>query len=95
MRSTRLLGLIAALALSACAGAGPRASSAQDYVDEYGGSLSAYQEILELDRCRDLQAAFDTAAANNDAAAPGTPAHRASLGFMRAALDRMDAQDCS
>lgn len=64
---------------------------AAEYAEEYGGSVSAYRRILSLSSCVELQAEFDVAAANNDVAEPGTPAHLQSLGFMNAAQARMDS----
>lgn len=61
------------------------------YADEYGGNPGVYREIAAETDCGVLQASFDQAYENNEAAEPGTPAHRASLGFMLASGDRMEA----
>ncbi len=65
-----------------------------DYVDDYGGSRTAYARILAMTDCAQLQERFDTAAANNDAAEPGTDPHWWSLGFMTASEDRRQALGC-
>jgi hypothetical protein len=65
-----------------------------NYIDEYGGSSAVYQRIATETDCAALQAEFDQAAANNDAADPGTSQHRQTTGYMRAADDRMREVGC-
>ena len=67
---------------------------AQAYVDQYGGALNAYIEILSSDDCIFLQEKFDLAAANNDREEPGTAAFRWTLGFMEAADEHMREIGC-
>ncbi len=88
--------LLIAVVLAGCGGsaATDEGSGVADYVDEYGGSRTAYARILAMTDCAQLQEEFDTAAANNDAAEPGTDPHRQSLGFMTASEDRHQALDC-
>ena len=87
--------LAATLVMVIAAGCGGAAQvedlGAAEYAEEYGGSVSAYRQILSLSSCVELQEQFDIAADNNDAAEPGTSAHRQSLGFMTAAQARMDS----
>lgn len=70
------------------------APAGNSYADEYGGNPTVYREIAAETDCGVLQASFDQAYENNEAAEPGTPAHRASLGFMLASGDRMEALGC-
>lgn len=65
-----------------------------DYRTEYGGSAEVYADISRETECEELQRIFDTAAANNDRAEPGTDAHRYTLGYMTAAEDRRQALGC-
>ena len=64
------------------------------YLQEYGGSEAVYRRILGSSDCEYLQGQFDQAAENNDREEPGTPLFRVTLGYMRAADDRMDAAGC-
>ena len=58
------------------------------------GSPAVYAEIETSSDCRWLQASFDQAAENNDRAPAGSSAFDWSLGYMRAADDRMDGLGC-
>lgn len=69
----------------------PRSTS---YVDSYGGQPSVYSRIASTTDCAALQEQFNIAGDNNDRAEPGTDAHRWSLGYMKAADDRMEAVGC-
>lgn len=71
-----------------------RTASVSSYLNEYGGDRSAYSRILDSSDCNDLQDQFDTAANNNDREEPGTPLFRATLGYMQAADDRLEAAGC-
>lgn len=68
--------------------------AAQEYVDQYGGSLNAYIEILSSNDCVFLQEQFDLAAANNNREEPGTAAFQWTLGFMTAADEQMRSVGC-
>lgn len=85
--------ILSALLLVACDSDGGDAGG-NNYQAEYGGSASVYARIAGLSDCAALQEEFDTAADNNDRAEPGTPQHRQTLGYMTAALDRMEAVGC-
>ncbi len=69
-------------------------SPAQRFVNQYGGQLSAYQRILGMSDCNDLQAQFDIAAANHDLADAGTAEFKWTLGYMTAADDRLESAGC-
>jgi hypothetical protein len=58
------------------------------------GSPAVYAEIATETDCAALQTTFDRAAANNDRAAPGSAEHQWTLGYMRAADDRMKTIGC-
>lgn len=89
----RLLGLVAVMAvITSCSGGG--GDAAGEYLEEYGGSRDVYERILASSDCGGLQEEFDTAAANNDAAEPGTPQFRQTLGYMTAADERMQELGC-
>lgn len=64
------------------------------YQSEYGGSAEVYARIAGKSDCDELQAEFEVAAANNEAAEPGTPQHKKTLGYMTAAQDRREALGC-
>ena len=66
----------------------------QGLLAEYGGSASVYAEIASETNCAALQETFDRAGDNNDTAAPGTPEHKWTLGYMKASDDRMRAIGC-
>lgn len=61
---------------------------------ERPGSAEVYQQIESSEDCTGLQEMFDTAAANNDGAEPGTDEHSWTLGYMEAADERMRELDC-
>jgi hypothetical protein len=63
------------------------------YLEEYGGLPSVYAQIFSSS-CEELQEQFDIAAENNDRETAGTERFRMTLGYMRAADDRMRAQGC-
>ena len=94
-----VLGILVILAIAmAVAGGGRGAATASGpgaYVEEYGGSINVYTQISTMTDCDELQDQFDQAAANNDAADPGTDEHRWTLGYMQASLARMEAVGCS
>lgn len=72
----------------------PSQSGPRDFASEYGGNPAVYAEIERTFDCERLQEMFDIAAANNDRAKPGTPAHKWTLGYMSAADARMRAVGC-
>ncbi len=67
---------------------------AQAYLDEYGGTLAAYNEIFALTDCKTLQEKFETAYANNQRETPGTPLFKVALGYMLATDDHMKSIGC-
>lgn len=66
----------------------------EEYLAEYGGRLEIYQNILSLTDCALLQEQFDQASANNARETPGTPQFQWTLGYMRAADERMQNLGC-
>jgi hypothetical protein len=80
-----------ALLLSACGGA---ADSGATEEETKPGNAAVYERIAGLTDCAELQAEFDTASANNDAAEPGTDEHKATTAYMEAADARMQEVDC-
>ena len=64
------------------------------YVDASGGSSDVYERIAGLTECKLLHAEFDQALRHNRLARAGSPEHRISLGYMRAAGERMAAIGC-
>jgi uncharacterized membrane protein len=74
-------------------GGGGGGQAVDAYLDEYGGSRSVYTGILAETDCDSLQASFDQAAANNDAATTSDQRNW-TLGYMSAADDRMQAIGC-
>lgn len=94
-----LIGVLSVLIGSACSPAptndqGDDGGGGNGYYDTYGGSQAVYDRIAALTDCDALQHEFDVAAANNDAAEPGTSQHRQTTGYMAAADDRMRAVGC-
>jgi len=73
---------------------GETGTGATGYLADYGGSAQVYADIAAETDCDALQATFDRAATNNDAAEPGTAQHRWTTGYMTAANDRMAAVGC-
>jgi hypothetical protein len=51
--------------------------------------------IASLEDCGQVQQEFDTAAASNDRATPGTEQHEVTLGYMQAAQDQLDELNCA
>lgn len=90
-----VMGLILVVAIGTTAMAALRATPQQrTYIDEYGGSSQVYADIAAASSCGQLQTMFDTAAANNDRATPGTTEHKYTTGYMTAAVDRMKTLGC-
>lgn len=58
------------------------------------GSPAVYAEISASSDCAWLQTSFDQASENNDRAPAGSSAFDWSLGYMRAADERMEAVGC-
>jgi len=94
MKQVILAVIVLCLALLACGAPTPTLKTADDYVKEYGGSRDAFQEILSLTDCAALQAKFDTASANNSRETAGTPLFKVTLGYMKAADQRMKDLSC-
>ncbi len=94
MKQILLAITLLCLAAIACGAAAPKAKTADDYVNEYGGNLESYQTILSMTDCATLQEQFDTASANNKREQAGTPQFKATLGYMTAADDRMKELKC-
>lgn len=70
------------------------AKSADAYVSEYGGSVAVYEGILADTDCTSLQAGFDQASTNNEAAPAGSEQASWTRGYMAAADDRMRVVGC-
>jgi hypothetical protein len=62
--------------------------------DDRPGAATVYREIATTYDCPRLQEMFDTASANNDREEPLSYLFEATLGYMDAADDRMDALGC-
>jgi hypothetical protein len=69
-------------------------SQRDEYQAEYGGSSAVYSRIDRMTDCAALQAEFDTASANNYREEPGSASFQATLGYMRAADNRMEEVGC-
>ena len=83
------------LLLAGCSSGPPPASTAEDYVDEYGGSIAAIEAILGYTDCSLLVETFDAAQANMDAfGGPGSARGKEQLGRMSAAADRAESLGC-
>ena len=78
----------------ACGATAPSIKSVDDYLNEFGGNRDVYNTILSLSDCTLLQEQFNIAADNNQRETAGTSNHKATLGYMTAADDRMKALDC-
>lgn len=65
-----------------------------EYVAEYGGVRNEYVEILELNDCELLQEKFDISSENNARQTTGTPLFKMTLGYMKAADERMKEIGC-
>lgn len=72
----------------------PQPLTANDYVKKYGGNAATYSEILGLTDCNLLQEQFNVASANNSAETPGTDPYQWTLGYMKAANNRMVEIGC-
>lgn len=86
--------IVLCMASLACGSAAPTTKTADDYVKEYGGNRDSYQSILSLTDCTALQEQFDIASANNQRETAGTPLFKATLGYMKAADNRMKEINC-
>lgn len=78
----------------ACGSSVPSTKTVDDYMNEYGGNADVYNNILSLSDCALLQEQFNIASDNNQRETPGTSNHKATLGYMTAADDRMKALNC-
>lgn len=58
------------------------------------GSVAVYQRIEALTDCTAIQAEFDQAYADHEAAPAGAPGREWTVGYMDAANDRMKALGC-
>jgi hypothetical protein len=85
------LGFAVLLLVTACQ---PRESRVDEYLSEYGGARAEYERIADMSDCESVQAEYDSAAANNEVAEPGTEADSISAGYMAASEDRLDELDC-
>ena len=72
----------------------PPKNQVETYMEQYGGEPGAYAEIITLTDCKALQAKFDTAANNNGRESPGTKLFKATLGYMKAADERLKELGC-
>ena len=79
------------LTTTAC---GPREARVDTYLSEYGGSRAEYQRIADMTDCESLEAEYQSAAANNAVAEPGSDAESWTAGYMAAAEDRLEDLDC-
>lgn len=86
-------GILLILLLTACGGA-PATPRAQDYIEEYGGSVVAIEAILAETDCGELAATFDAANANANSFGVATERGSEQRGRMAAADDRLDALGC-
>ena len=82
----------------ACGGSAPNdppiSENAKIYMSEYGGELIAYQRILSLNNCQELQDEFEISSSNNDQATAGSDIFKITLGYMHASNERMDYIGC-
>ncbi|HEX6034829.1 MAG TPA: hypothetical protein VFY83_10360 [Anaerolineales bacterium] len=82
------------IGMLACGAGAPALSTADDYVEEFGGNVEVYKRILVMTDCANLQAEFDQAYENSLRDA-GTPKFKWSEGYMTAADNRMKEIGCS
>ena len=82
------------LASVACGSAAPTLNTADDYVEEFGGSADVYERILSLTDCIALQSEFDQADTNTELQEPGAPQYQWLIGYMTAANNRMEEIGC-
>lgn len=68
--------------------------TAEEFAEEYDGSLDAYREILSSNDCDWLQGQYDTADQANQKSEPGELYYKRSLGFMIATNKRMENIGC-
>lgn len=70
-------------------------TKASNYVKEFGGNPNVYDQIISLNDCTMLQEQFDQADENLQLHQPGTAQYQWSIGYMKAADDRMKEIGCS
>jgi len=70
------------------------ADAAQIYLNEYGGVLDSYIEILSMTDCVALQEKFEIAYTNNQRETAGTPLFKITLGYMKATDEHMREIGC-
>lgn len=90
----RMVFAFIVLALASIACGSSTSKTADDYLKEYGGNRDIYIKILALESCSDLQSEFNTASENNSLNEPGTTLYKATIGYMKAADDRMKELSC-
>ena len=98
-----VFAIVAVIALSGFGRGGPTsnqeppesaAQRAADFAQEHGGDPALYEEVILDTDCGSVQARFNRAAADNEAAASGTPAYSISRGLMIAANARLREVGC-
>lgn len=94
MKPVFFIIIVLSIVSFACGGSTTLEMTPEAYFNEYGGSLEVYQNIFSLTDCTELQNQFDRAADNNEIEEPGTPAHKWTLGYMKAADERMKEIGC-
>lgn len=78
----------------ACGSGDGEPATAEGFAEEYGGATNAYERVLTLTDCAELQEEFDTAFERSETSEASTDHHKAAVGFMEAADARMSEVGC-
>lgn len=69
-------------------------SSVDAYLNDFGGSREAYEEILAVSDCPTIRDELDRASANHTRTELGSVQHLVTLGYVTAAKDQFASSGC-
>ena len=69
-------------------------SSVDAYLDDYGGSRAAYEQILNVSDCATIRDELGKASADHTRTEPGSVEHLVTLGYLTAAEDQLASSRC-
>ena len=69
-------------------------SSVDGYLNDFGGSRAAYEEILTVSDCPTIRDELDRASADHTQTELGSVQHLVTLGYVTAAKDQLASSGC-
>jgi hypothetical protein len=75
-------------------GARNRPTTPGDYVNQFGGDISVYVQILSIQDCTTLQQEYDQLQRSRQAEEQGAPGIRLWVGYLIAVSDRLEKLEC-